>query len=172
MTNYSFRPGRMDAAVTDNNGLSRVTALLDSEKPTLLVTMHPECRCSVATVSEMQRISDECGGQLRMVAIFADYETLPVAAEKCGLWKKAARVTGVQPILDSDGSLRSELKAATSGESFLFSPSGEIIYHGGITSARGHEGASSGGDAVITYYRKHLPSLATAPVFGCNLDDR
>ncbi|MBK1882371.1 hypothetical protein JIN85_08095 [Luteolibacter pohnpeiensis] len=171
MTKYSYQAGNLQTRDVSRMLSGKVGSLIHRDKPTLLVTLHSECACSVATVKELRRISESCSDQLAIVAIFADYTTLPLEVQSSSLWQEAVSIPGLTPVLDQDGQLRSELGATTSGECFLFSKTGEKIYHGGITIARGHEGASKGGDAVIGYACNHIVGIAQAPVFGCALDE-
>jgi len=145
--------------------------MLDVEKPTLFVFLHPECPCSEATVEELARISERCEGELKIFGIFSDYPTLPQPAGRSRLWNKLESILGARSLLDEDAHLRHSFHAATSGECFLLDTDGHVIYHGGITSSRGHSGPSIGGDAIISFFNAGNISTVTAPVFGCTLDN-
>jgi len=145
--------------------------MLDVEKPTLFVFLHPECPCSEATVEELARISERCEGGLKIVGVFSDYSTLPRPPAQSRMWNKVESILGARSLLDEDAGLRHSFHAATSGECFLLGPDARVIYHGGITSARGHSGPSTGGDAIISFFNTGIISTVTAPVFGCTLDN-
>ena len=169
MTTYEFKAG--NAGITSSFPES-VTRLLSDRTNTLFVSLHPECTCSVATLEELARISEECSGQLKIVAVFSEYSSLPEKVEESSLWKRAVAIPGLAALVDHDGSLRAGLGSLTSGDCLLADPAGVVLYHGGITSSRGHAGASAGGDAIISLARGNGSHLKTAPVFGCGLDGK
>jgi len=145
--------------------------MLSNTRPTLFVFLHPECPCSAATVEELARISERCNGELKILGIFSDYSTLPHPPHQSGMWNKLESILGARPLLDDDAHLRRSFHASTSGECFLLGPDAHVLYHGGITSARGHAGPSSGGDAIISSFNGDTMGIVTAPVFGCTLDN-
>jgi hypothetical protein len=63
--------------------------------------------------------------------------------------------------------------AKTSGDVLLFGANGKLIFAGGITASRGHEGDNPGADAMLKALgesRRNKVSTTTAtPVFGCSL---
>jgi len=149
----------------------KTTHMLDTAHPTLFVFLHPECPCSAATVEELARISEQCRGELKILGIFSDYSTLPHPSSQSKMWNKVESILGARSLLDADAHLRRSFHAATSGECFLLAPDAHVLYHGGITSSRGHSGPSSGGDAIISYFNGDTMGMVTAPVFGCTLDN-
>lgn len=60
--------------------------------------------------------------------------------------------------------------AATGGHVFFYSPQGGLLFEGGITPGRGHEGASPGQQLILTAL-KGSATLASADVFGCPLTE-
>jgi hypothetical protein len=56
-----------------------------------------------------------------------------------------------------------------SGHVLLYAPSGKLLFSGGITPSRGHEGDNAGRSAIVSLIlRGHAPVDHT-PVFGCSL---
>ena len=55
---------------------------------------------------------------------------------------------------------------ATSGHALLFDRDGRLLFRGGITPARGHEGDNFGASAIAARLAGR-PARAEAPVFGC-----
>jgi hypothetical protein len=59
--------------------------------------------------------------------------------------------------------------ARTSGFAVLYDPSGNLLFQGGVTGSRGHEGRNKGAqrlaDALLTLHPEHDGSF----VFGCSL---
>jgi hypothetical protein len=62
--------------------------------------------------------------------------------------------------------------ARTSGQAYLYDERGQLLFRGGLTPARGHEGASVGGETVrkaFTGAPAASGSPASSDVFGCAL---
>ena len=70
--------------------------------------------------------------------------------------------------------------AATSGQVLLYDEAGKLVFRGGITPARGHEGDSAGGEVVRRFLSarsgRRAADRSVSPhasdVFGCALFDR
>jgi hypothetical protein len=55
----------------------------------------------------------------------------------------------------------------------LYGTDGRLLFRGGITGARGHEGDSAGRDAVVALISGGVSSAAVStPVFGCQILQR
>ena len=63
------------------------------------------------------------------------------------------------------------LWAETSGYVVVYSPSGELLFHGGITAGRGHAGDNSGEQAILSLLSTHEAPTRQTRVFGCALLD-
>lgn len=138
---------------------------------TLVVALHPECPCSMATVGELAEIMEQCRGKLQARVLCVSYPDLPEPVEQSVLWRRAAHIDGVSVSRDPEGAESRRFAALTSGEVRLYGPGGELLFHGGITSGRGHAGANPGETAVLDYVLKRTDAhpLADTPVFGCAL---
>jgi hypothetical protein len=169
LTAYSLKPG------VASSSLERVwpSALRFSPAPdhcTLVVTLHPECPCSQATLTELARIVSNDNG-LRTFAVFESYDSLPEEIEGSKLWQEAVAIPGLTAVRDNDGKVAALLGARTSGEVRVFSPNGSLLYSGGITGSRGHAGANPASDAVIALVTgKSTTPRFGVPTFGCALD--
>jgi hypothetical protein len=75
-------------------------------------------------------------------------------------------------IVDDFGCLeRKRFGAKTSGETMLFDPEGEMVFHGGVTAGRGHAGANAGAKAVQSLLEGRSDATPSALVFGCPLSE-
>src|SRR5262249_57501676 len=90
--------------------------------------------------------------------------------EKTDLWSSAERIPGVSVALDAGGAEAKRFGAETSGAVVLYDPAGRLVFHGGITAARGHEGDSFGQQRIAAFLSGARADRADAPVFGCALD--
>jgi hypothetical protein len=157
-------PAHLDAALPTGNVIAAPY--------TLFLTLHPHCPCSKATVRELNRIVTRCDSKLKVVVLIIRPLDVPAGWERTGLWDEAASIPGV--IVEADvAALRSRsLGAETSGQAILYSPGGQLLFQGGITSSRGHEGDNAGSDAIVAAVVNHLDCPAAPPttaVYGCPL---
>jgi hypothetical protein len=137
---------------------------------TIVIALHPECPCSEATVEELDRIIAHGAGRLQARLLFVELPGLP-PAEESKLWRRADRIAGVRLIKDAGGAEARRFSTRTSGDTRLYGPDGILLFHGGITAARGHVGDNPG-QAAITALLKPGARLKTpilTPVFGCAL---
>jgi len=163
---YEMLPGAVGAAP------ARLSIAPADSRYTLLVALHPHCPCSRATLHELSRIVTRCGPKLRIEALVIAPTNMPATWSETGLWRDAATIPNITLSADRDGEECQRLGAKTSGHAMLYSPSGALLFQGGITGARGHEGDNTGSDAVISAIANGVQNASTpttTPVFGCPL---
>jgi hypothetical protein len=145
------------------------SGLLDPKLPTLILCAHPHCPCTRATLDELDRVAARCAGEVRIRVLFTSAPELGEAWVHTDLWEKAARIPGVDVRADAGGALAHSLGARVSGEALLYSTTGRLLFHGGITSARGHAGDNAGEEAVVALATGRAASCTNTPIFGCRL---
>ena len=74
-------------------------------------------------------------------------------------------------VLDPDGREARRFGVKGSGHVLLYEPSGDLVFSGGITPSRGHEGDNPGRSAVIDLINGGRAAVHRTPVFGCPLLD-
>ena len=138
---------------------------------TLVVVLHPECPCSQATLEEFDSIVAQCPDRLSVQVICMPYDNLAEPVECSRNWGRAQRISGVTIVKDLHGAEVRRFAAETSGETRLYGPEGELLFHGGITASRGHVGDNPGQIAILDFVRHgaHARAPVSAPVFGCFL---
>jgi hypothetical protein len=96
---------------------------------------------------------------------------MPAGWERGPLWSEASAIAGARVIVDADERLAALFGAETSGLAALYTGDGRLLYRGGLTPGRGHEGDSFGTDAVAALSQSNSSQAAArqAPVFGCAL---
>jgi len=104
------------------------------------------------------------------VHVLAD-PTLDASWTKSATWHAAAAIPRVDVVADPYGATARAYGVATSGTVLLYSPAGDLLFHGGITGARGHAGDNVGADTVVDALLGEPVSTASTPVFGCALFD-
>jgi hypothetical protein len=89
--------------------------------------------------------------------------------ENTNLRRSAAQIPGVTVLSDVDGAEARRFGAETSGHTFLFDPSGRLLFDGGITASRGHVGDNTGEGAIISLINNRTGGRDHTLVFGCSI---
>jgi len=139
---------------------------------TLLVALHPLCTCSEATISELARLMASVHDQPTPTVYALIYDYHPrTSIEESSLWRRAAAIPGVIAMRDADGEMARSFGAETSGDVIAYSADGVLLFHGGLTAARGHEGDSFGRQRLLAVLRGNTPDRRDSPVFGCSMNE-
>jgi hypothetical protein len=141
----------------------------DGERPTLVLTLHPHCPCSRATVHELAELMARADGRVAAHVLFVRPIGAPSDWLDGDLWKAARAIPGVDVVVDRDGRDALALAAIASGHAFVYDPKGRLLFNGGITDGRGHEGDNPGYLAILALLREGKSPLASTPVHGCSL---
>jgi hypothetical protein len=142
----------------------------DAERFTLVLFAHPMCPCTRATIGELARLQPVIADKTRIEVVFVRPEGTPDEWAKSDLWTRAREIPGVEVLEDREGVEAKRFGAETSGQAALFDASGALVFRGGITPARGHEGDSAGQDRIRAIIAGEDPELRESPVFGCALE--
>ncbi|MEZ6244014.1 MAG: hypothetical protein R3B57_13340 [Phycisphaerales bacterium] len=164
---YADRPG--EVGTPPETWPAEVSIAPDPTAPTLLVFLHPHCPCSTATMDELERLLGEARGDVRTILVYGRPSGEGDAWASGGLWERGVRIPGATRVIDAGGRLASSFGATTSGHTILYDAEGRLVFHGGITDSRGHEGASYGRAALRDAIDGLPISTPTLPVFGCPL---
>jgi hypothetical protein len=140
---------------------------LSEQSATLVLFAHPRCPCTRATLGELERIVARFHGSFTPWVVFLKPEGVAEDWDQTGLRRMAEAIPSVQIVSDRGGNLARQFQATTSGETFLYSNSGELLYQGGITASRGHAGENTGRTAIETCLAHSTPQCRQTPVFGC-----
>ncbi|HSI07376.1 MAG TPA: hypothetical protein VK985_02210 [Rariglobus sp.] len=138
---------------------------------TLVVALHPECPCSRATLEELGKIMARADGRLRTQVWCVQYAEIADKAEQSALWAQAKRIPGIDLRVDHEGREARRFDMRVSGETRLYGRSGELLFQGGITAARGHVGDNPGQETILNLITGHRTAgdMKITPVFGCSL---
>lgn len=142
-----------------------------SDRPTLLVFVHPECPCSHATIEELARLVARAPGAIAVTVLFTRPDGFPAGWEQTDLWHGASRIPGAAVETDAGGREARRFNAATSGYTLLYNEAGSLVFRGGITASRGHEGDNVGKSSILGWIRDCTIVTRETPVFGCRLFD-
>jgi hypothetical protein len=135
----------------------------------LSVFLHPLCPCSRASLVELDRIVRASRTKLVVRAHVLSAPELATEAEPESLRSLLARLPGAT-IEDDPGGARARASGVeTSGTILLYAADGTLLFDGGVTSARGHEGENASSDALLECIERGRGPRVTTPVFGCAL---
>jgi hypothetical protein len=84
-----------------------------------------------------------------------------------GLTRAALTQRDINVLLDHDGVECQLFRAHTSGLVLLYEDSGKLLFQGGITPSRGHEGANDGVAALESILQDGPGPIHRHTVFGC-----
>ena len=165
LANYQNAPGQTAHAQTDWPAQSRFSRSTNS--PTLVMFAHPQCPCTRASLSELARIMAQCDGKLAARVVFLKPSGMSETWLHSDSWGAAAAIPGVQVERDEKGVLANEFDAKTSGQVLVYDVTGRLVFSGGITDSRGHEGDNAGSEAIVSLVSTGRAKNARTPVFGC-----
>jgi hypothetical protein len=166
---YQMTPGSVAAVA--QRWPAGTTLPLDPEKPTLVMFVHPHCPCSRASLHELQVLVTRCGQQMRTIVVFSKPNGLPSDWTNTDLWKTARLIPGVTCLADADCRETSLFQAQVSGETMLYDSAGRLLFHGGMTGSRGHEGDNPSRLSIEKFFAGDSLALRETPVFGCRLQN-
>lgn len=160
------------------------TLSLTPRSNTLLLFAHPYCPCSQASLKELHRMLANLNErQQPSVSIIFFKPGQDVAYwKRTPLWVLAKRIQKAHILFDIDGKEASRFKVTTSGQIVVYRPNGTLLYNGGITGGRGHEGENSAEDKLLSLLKEPLQKTPNTikisqknyqmPTFGCQLFDK
>ena len=143
-----------------------------SASPTLVMFVHPHCPCSRASLHELLVLATHCSGRMKSIVVFLNPVGFPHDWEKTDLWETAASIPGTTCVSDTGGRETARFQARVSGETLVYDASGELLFHGGITISRGHEGDNVGRSAIESILAGDRVACRQTQVFGCSLRER
>ena len=144
----------------------------DPQLPTLIMFVHPHCPCSRSSLSELAILASQCANRVSLRIIFVVPAGFPEGWQEAGLWKSAHQIPGAAVLSDHEGIEADRFRALTSGETFLYAADGQLLFHGGVTASRGHEGESSGRTALTALINQGVAQQNQSCVYGCPLSSR
>ncbi|MCG8409565.1 MAG: hypothetical protein MI923_30535 [Phycisphaerales bacterium] len=170
LASYANNPGaaaRMPHAWPEDTQLVR-----NSNGPTLVMFIHPHCPCTRASLSELSRTLARSHEPVDVLAVFIRPLDFKSGWERGSLWNIATKLPGVRTLVDPGGQEARRFDAMTSGQVGLYDRHGKLLFSGGMTSARAHEGDNNGSLAVSTWLNEGDCIVSNTDVFGCPLFDQ
>lgn len=155
--------------VTPEHWPAGIRIPLDTKHDTLIMFAHPQCSCTRASIEELNRLLTKCDGRITAHVLFLKPPNFPDSWSQTDLWRSASAIPGVTVQEDPEGLIAQKFGAETSGFVLLYDPSGQLLFHGGITGSRGHAGDNTGEEAIIALATGENPGVKHTLVYGCSL---
>ena len=166
---YKNTPGAQSGAAPAQWPAGSTVARSD-RRSTLLFFAHPRCVCTRASLAELARMMARFHDRIEAKVLFWMPRDAPPDWGSTDLWTSAGRIPGVAVLRDEEGREATRFGVATSGGVVLYDERGRLLFQGGITQSRGHEGDSFGQERIASLLTTGAADRADAPVFGCALD--
>ncbi len=146
------------------------TALARShDRPTLVLLAHPQCSCTRASLAELAEALARVTVRPKTYVLFLKPDGFSEDWAKSDLWQTAAALPDVTVLRDDDGAEAHLFGASTSGQTLLYDEAGSLLFAGGITGARAHQGDNDGRRAIVALLNRGSSVPAATNVFGCRL---
>jgi hypothetical protein len=139
------------------------------DRATLVMLAHPHCPCTRASLSELARLVTRLPTELAVHVLFVKPSGVAKDWESTDIFRAATTIPGADVHIDEQGREAALFHAATSGETVVYGRDGHLLFHGGITGSRGHEGDNPGRDRIIALLTTGSADEAESDVFGCSL---
>jgi len=139
--------------------------------PTILLFLHPRCPCSRSTIRELQRSLAGASVPFALHLIVFSPGSERAEWSNTGVVRDAACLPGATVLFDQDGEETARFGVRTSGHILVYSDRGRLVFSGGVTQGRGHEGDNAGMDAVWGVVHGKAPSVCDTAVYGCSIFD-
>lgn len=135
----------------------------------LVMAIHPQCPCSKASLVNLQRVLERHAATVTIdLYVYRPADTEPGWSDT-----PLVRLANQTPSLSLHDDVGSKAARAfgirTSGGVVLYSPEGEVVFYGGVTPSRGHEGDCAGLSAIEDAIEGKPTAIDRFPVFGCPL---
>jgi hypothetical protein len=141
------------------------------DKLTLVLAAHPKCPCTRASLRELARLMTDAGGHIVAHVLVRRTSADEGYAGEAEMIASAAAIPGVVVRTDPGGKLSERFGAHTSGQTLLYSAEGKLLFAGGITPERAHQGDSAGRRRILELVRAGSTDRAESAVYGCSLED-
>jgi hypothetical protein len=141
----------------------------DARHPTLILFLHARCPCSRATLAELERLITACDQQFALRIVFVRPPGTGEEWNQTDLYRAAEGIPHACVSCDFNGTEAARFGAKASGQALLYGANGRLLFQGGLTASRGHEGDNAGRSALAALISCGHPNCTQTAVFGCSL---
>jgi hypothetical protein len=139
---------------------------------TLVMFVHPQCSCTRASLEELRKVLEHARAPVSAWVLLLQPKQVAGSWQQTATARAARAIPNVTVIEDREGAEARRFNAQTSGQVALFDPKGQLLFEGGITSARGHVGDNAGEQRVLSLINTGTADGHEHAVFGCGIHER
>jgi hypothetical protein len=165
--NYDNAPG--ERATAPQTWPADTVLVRAGGQPTLILLAHPQCSCTRASLAELAEALARSTIRPKTYVLFLKPEGFSDEWAVSDLWRIAAAIPGVTVVRDDAGTEARRFGVSTSGQTLLYDNAGTLLFAGGITGARAHQGDNDGRRSIVALLNQKAPVRAQTNVFGCSL---
>ena len=162
---YSFTPGEIEEAPL------KIPAEFKDGRFTLLMSIHPRCPCTKASLAELHRILAKTKGKMGVSILVYIPKGEQREWQNGSLLNEAKSIPDVSLFSDENGKIAESLGMTTSGAVCLYDKDGKLRYSGGITASRGHEGDNHGKSIILSQVFGKTKGIVKGIVYGCPIQN-
>ena len=166
---FGATPGAIGDIPTSWPSSSRM--IPDPDRATLLMFAHPRCPCTRASLAELEKVMAQCQGLVTAHVLFFIPDRADRAWLNTDVRQMASAIPGVHVSDDLNALEARRFGGVTSGQVVLYRSNGRLLFSGGITAARGHQGDNPGETDLVALIHGERNSRGEFLVFGCPLLD-
>ena len=133
----------------------------------MILFYHPQCPCTLATARCLERLSAKFLERPPIHANAYCPENESEAWIESKLTQTLKTIQGVQVCVDRNGDHCRRIGAIVSGHILVYDVKGKLIFSGGITPNRGHEGDCRAAMSFLQCVNGVANKRSHWPVFGC-----
>jgi hypothetical protein len=165
LTGHQFRPGDASTFKQDWPQASRLHPSPDTL--TVVLFAHPECPCLSATLTETERLQTLLREPFRLFVVFEDDPAFDLFRSRH--FRRVSDWKNAMVVHDADNHEIALFGVQTSGQVLIFDKDRRLLFSGGITESRAHEGDNINLERAVAAGRSHASKVALTPVYGCSL---
>lgn len=169
LARFAYVPGDAANAPKSWPILTRLPA--PANRPEILVFLHPKCGCSQATLRNLETMLPEIGEKAVVKLVLNDLGD-PKLLEESRAFSTAKTLKNITLVVDHNGFETNAFEVKTSGQVMLYDESGRLVFAGGLTPFRGHEGVSEGELSIVKWLNQRDMTWKTTSVFGCAMKEK
>ena len=147
---------------------------LAPDRHTVVLAVHPRCPCTRASINELERSIGHAKTPPQIYALVFEPTTdeatdLHANFAATDITRNLRRIPNTTVIPDPGSTIAADFGALTSGHAIVYDTKGNLVFSGGLTPTRAHEGPNTGTESLKRLFNGDQPIAQNAPVFGCPL---
>lgn len=175
MFQHEFTPGESRPAPASLPAKFRAITPEEGQNLTLFMAVHPDCPCTGSSLEQLDRFLTRYPTEARAVALFwvpKGEQGSNTQTTDGSYWKRLNKLNTVSTVVDPQGRMAEKLGSLVSGAVVAYDQNGSLVFQGGLTATRGHDGPSVGFDSLVALANQEAtPELCRTPSFGCSLNE-